>query len=501
MGVKSDKVAMSGGAKKIKTTELEERYKEASSLSQQSRFADSNDLLLAFIDESIEDKELLSNIRHLMGFNAWKAGRHEEAASQYSDALTLMRDMRLYTKLPSVVNLLGLYHRKSGHYRDALVYFLEGLFYAFRLDDKAAMVAITANMAMVMMELHDYDRSERGYDAALRLCSQVSGQRDIGAFRCEILINKCLLSFYQGLTQRIPGILSEIEGVIAHQDMGVHTPEIRTFMAHSYTQVGEYGKAYNLLKDQNLFDTHVVNVPYVIDLISMGEVSRFLLDDDALSLRYMHRALALSEANDMFQTKLLAHNALLQHYKAIGDEKLASFHEEQYKKVREGKSAEQEVSYLTSMLDANLDAVEDRSKHQEKIDDLLSEHDFLINTYTYQYRKITYHIPLRDIAYVEVRRDYLHIFTVSDPDLDRFEMVQAHQIRKPLKDFVAEVSGAASYFVRIHGSFLVNLLWVSKFPQKNLKCILIGTTELTISDTYRPIFKEKLNAFLASFPS
>ena len=120
---------------------------------------------------------------------------------------------------------------------------------------------------------------------------------------------------------------------------------------------------------------------------------------------------------------------------------------------------------------------------------MLSEHDFLINTYTYQYRKITYHIPLRDIAYVEVRRDYLHIFTVSDPDLDRFEMVQAHQIRKPLKDFVAEVSGAASYFVRIHGSFLVNLLWVSKFPQKNLKCILIGTTELTISDTYRPIFK------------
>ena len=281
---------MSGGAKKNQIAELEDRYKEASALSRQGRFADSNTLVLPYIDEAIENKELLSNIRCLIGFNSWKSGLHEESASHYTIALSLLRDMRLYTKVPSVVNLLGLYHRKSGRYRDALVYFLEGLFYAFRLDDKAAMVAITANIAMVMMELHDYDRSERGYDAALRLCSQTSGQKDVSAFRCEILINQCLLSFYQGQTQRIPGILSDIEEAIAHQDMGMHMPEIRTFMAHSYTQIGEYEKAYSLLKNQNLFEAEMVNVPYVIDLISMGTIARFLHTDEALSLRYLNRA-------------------------------------------------------------------------------------------------------------------------------------------------------------------------------------------------------------------
>ena len=145
---------------------------------------------------------------------------------------------------------------------------------------------------------------------------------------------------------------------------------------------------------------------------------------------------------------------------------------------------------------ANIDAVEDKSRVKDKIGDLLSEHDFLINLYSYQYQRSNHQVPLRDIVYVEVQKNYLLIYTVANPDINKFEMVQVHTVRKTLKEFINEINTAASYFMRVHGSFIVNLYWISKFPQKNLSRLGIGDKELPVSETYRSAFREGLNTFL-----
>ena len=79
-------------------------------------------------------------------------------------------------------------------------------------------------------------------------------------------------------------------------------------------------------------------------------------------------------------------------------------------------------------------------------------------------------------------------------------MVQVYTVRKTLKEFISEINTAASYFVRVHGSFIVNLYWISKFPQKNISRLAIGDKELPVSETYRSAFRDGLNAFLRDFP-
>lgn len=484
----------------MQPNEIIQKFSQASDLSSQGKYTESIECIAPYISDDIADKDLLTNMLYLMGHNHWKTGRYEEAKTYYSNAQMILKEAGIHKKLPTVVNSLGLYYRKSGHYRDSLIHFLEGLLYAFQFDDKRAMIAITSNIAMVMMEMRDYDRSEKGYDAALRLCSQVPEYKDTNAFKCQILINKCLLSFYQGRTAEIKGILTNIQDIITQVDLEPHTHEIETFMAHSYVKIGEYKMAYDLLKTKDISDNSFANVPYVINLLSMAAINKFLHHDTQRFLKYLDQALSISYEHDMYQTKLLAHEAFQTHFLDVGDTALAEFHENKYKSIREAKSVDHEIGYLSSILQANIDAVEDKSRINEKIGDLLSEHDFLINSYTYQYHRINYQVPLRDIVYVEVQKNYLLIYTVADPDINKFKIVQMHTVRKALKDFITEISTAAPYFVRVHGSFIVNLYWISKFPKKNLTRLTIGDKELPVSVTYRTDYRDNMNAFLQNFP-
>ena len=480
--------------------EIIQKFSQASDLSSQGKYTESIECIAPYLSDDIEKKDLLTNMLYLLGHNYWKTGRYEEAKSSFSKAQTILKENSLYKKLPPVVNSLGLYQRKSGLYRDALIHFLEGLLYAFQFDDKRAMIAITANIGMVMMEMRDYDRSEKGYDAALRLCSQVPEYKDTNAFKCQILINKCLLSFYQGRTAEIKDILTNIQDIITQVDVEPHTHEIETFMAHSYVKIGEYEMAHELLKTKDIADSSFANVPYVINLLSMAAINKFLYHDIQLFLKYLDQALSISYEHDMYQTKLLAHEAFHTHFLDMGDTALAEFHEKKYKSIREEKRVDHEIGYLSSILQANIDAVEDKSRINEKISDLLSEHDFLINSYAFQYHRVNYQVPLRDIVYVEVQKNYLLIYTIANPDINRFEMVQVYTVRKTLKEFISEINTAASYFVRVHGSFIVNLYWISKFPQKNISRLAIGDKELPVSETYRSAFRDGLNAFLRDFP-
>lgn len=483
----------------MQSDEIAHKFTHASSLSSQGKFDESIEFIAPYLSYDLENKDLLTNMFYLMGHNYWKTGRYEEAKLYYSKAQSILKENGIYKKLPPVVNSLGLYQRKSGNYRDALICFLEGLLYAFQYDDKRAMIAITANIALVMIEMRDYERSERGYDAALKLCLQVPNTVDNSLFKCQILLNKCLLSFYQGKPSQIKGILAQIGTMIDNEDLGIHRYDIETFMIHTYVRIGEHDMAYRLLKDKNLSDASVINLPHVMNLISMGAVSWSLYHDEGSFLKYLQQALDFSETHDIYPTKLVAHEALHQHYLALGDATLAASHEMKYKTLQEDKRREQEIGYLTSILEANMEAIEDKTRINEKIGNLLSEHDFLINSYSYQYHRINYQVPLRDIVYVEVQKNYLLIYTVADPDINKFKMVHVHTVRKALKDFMAEISSAASYFVRVHGSFIVNLYWISKFPQKSLTRLTIGDKELPVSVTYRSDFRNNMNAFLRNF--
>lgn len=483
--------------------EIKNKYPEALKLFAQGNFTAAIDILAEYADDSLDDKEMLANIRYVMGMCHWRIGRFDEAVSHFQKAQSLMKELRLRLKLPSVCNSLGLIYRKSGQFRDALVQFIEGLFYAFQLDDKNSMIAISCNIALCMQEMGDWERSIRGYDAALQLCNKLSDSQETNDFKCKILLNKCLIlySFGQVRKEDVLDYLAQVQDILDHNDLGLNLPEIETFMAHSYVQIEEYEKAFQILKGKDISDPNVISVSKVINLINLGIIHKQLHHDEVSFLKFQAHALNMAEEYKMLHAVMSVHQVLLKHYQSVGDKALTEFHEKKLKALKENNIKGEEIGYLDSILEAHLDAVESKSHTEDKIDDLLPEHDFLINNYTYHYRGINYSIPLRDIVYGEIKGDYLSLHTISDPDLDHFELAQTHKIRKPLKDFIGEINTAAEYFVKIHGSFIVNLYWVSKFPQKNLSRLTIGKKELTVSDTYRPVFREKLNGFLAAFSS
>ena len=143
--------------------EIEHKFTQSSDLSSRGKFDESIELIASYISDDIENKDLLTNILYLMGHNYWKTGHYEEAKSYYSKAQAILKENGIYKKLPAVVNSLGLYQRKSGNYRDALIHFLEGLLYAFQFDDKRAMIAITGNIGMVMLSLIHISEPTRPY--------------------------------------------------------------------------------------------------------------------------------------------------------------------------------------------------------------------------------------------------------------------------------------------------------------------------------------------------
>ena len=112
--------------------EISEKYNQAMALSAQGKFNASIELLAPHVSDQVEDKELLANMRYLMGLDHWRVGLYNDAVVYFEKSLVQLKELRLYKRLPSIKNSLGLIQRKSGDYRDALVHFLEGLFYAFQ---------------------------------------------------------------------------------------------------------------------------------------------------------------------------------------------------------------------------------------------------------------------------------------------------------------------------------------------------------------------------------
>ena len=479
---------------------LTDKYNEAKALFSQGKYDAAIELVAPYTSDDTADRSVVADMYLLMVHSYWNMGSYDEARANLILAKAIIKEAELYAKLPGVLNSLGLYDRRGGNYRDALIHFLEGLVYAFRLDNKHGMIGITSNMALIMMEMHDFVRSERGYDAALRLCGQVPLTPMVNAFKCQILINKCQLWSFQGRASELNGLLAEINEILASGDVGDKQQEIETYLTYNYVDIGEYEKAYTLLRDKKLLDSGLRNLSHAINLISMGMISKHLHHDDVSYLQYMGQALSISYEQDIYQTKLVAHGALQQHYLATDDTALAKLHEEKHDALLSDKSSYHDVSFLSSMLDANINAVENQTVSEEKVGDLLPEHDFLINTYSYISHKVRYHIPLRDIVYIESQKNYLLIYTVANSDINKFEMAQLHTVRSTLKEFMTEIETAAPYFVKVHASFVINMYWFSKFPQKKLSHLSIGDRELPVSQALRPIVREKMNKFLLSIP-
>lgn len=474
---------------------LTDRYTEAKVLFSQGRFDAAIELLGRYVSEGAAERSVVIDMYLLLGQSHWHMGSYDEARSSFITAQALSKEAELHAKMPSVLNSLGLCDRRGGNYRDALIHFLEGLVYAFRIDDKKSMIGIGSNMALVMMEMKDLVRSERGFDAALRLCGQVPASSIVNVFKCQILINKCLLCSAQGRTSELKALLTEIDEILATGDVSGQQQEIQTYLTYNYVDIGDYKKAYSLLKDKKLLDSDVKNLSHVIDLISMGLVSKNLHHDEEMFLRYIDRALAISDEQDIYPTKLVIHGLLLEHYQDAGDIAQVAMHEKIRDAMRNDANGHHEVNFLTSMFEANINAIENKAVVEDKVRDLLPEHDFLINTYDYQLRRITYRIPLRDIVYVEVQKNYLLIYTVADPDINKFEIVQLHTVRTTLKEFMTQIETAVPYFVKVHASFVINMYWLSRFPQKKFSRLTIGDRDLPVSQKLLPLVKEKMNEF------
>ena len=189
---------------------------------------------------------------------------------------------------------------------------------------------------------------------------------------------------------------------------------------------------------------------------------------------------------------------LRDYYSRVNDHVRLEQIESKLRTLEEQDGMNKQTAGMEKFFDAILLSAEDKLREKEQTPEFLNRCDYLIGTYSYTYHGVTRHVPLRDIAFCEIKDNDLHIYTFAKSSSGQTLLTEGHRIRKTMKEFVSEINDSGAFFARIHNSFIVNLGWLSRDCMKTASSISIGGRELKITDTYRSQFKKKLNAFLES---
>ena len=157
-----------------------------------------------------------------------------------------------------------------------------------------------------------------------------------------------------------------------------------------------------LKKRKNVHDDH-----YVADLIKIGLVYQLRFYDHPKFLKYMGRALKLAESKKLLSRQIFINQTLKDYYNSINDKDQAQRFEKCLKTLEDQYNINKQTGGIEKLFDTNVIAVENMLREKAKKPAFLYRYDYLIGSYAYSVHGVTRRVLLRDIAFCEVRGNYM----------------------------------------------------------------------------------------------
>ncbi len=477
---------------------LQKKCKDAKALYERQKYTESNDLMeQAYVDAcEINDKLLVGEILSQMGVNNLAIGNYDHCLHQFQEAEKIFKELKSMQHLPEATSNMAVIYRKLDLFGHALLKHLEALAFAFQTNDEYVITSCLLNCAAVLFEAGFPDKAFRALDAAVLFCDKNKGDLKYENVRMVALNNKATFCARLQKLEEMLDLLKQARAVARKHPVSEMTDTIDSNIVTCLTGLRRYKEAYPIAKSLLIKRKHLQDDQQVADLMKMGIIYRDYFDKTDLFLEYAAKALKLAEKRRLVSRQVLINTALRDFYKQAGNIEMVKRIETRLSALEEMQRQNKQTSGMEKLFDINVMAVENRLQQKKEQPEFFARYDYLIGSFPYTHRGVTRHIPLRDIAFCEVRGNYLHVHTFAKNTNGKLVLEQAHRLRKTMKDFETEISSSQMFFGRIHNSFIINLYWLPPNAAIGGNSLTIGGAELPISDTFRSSFKKKLNAFL-----
>lgn len=482
----------------ITASELRETYKKAKAYYDRKKFAESNKIIEPVYAPVLlcGDKKLVGQFLALAGDNNFQLGNYKQSLQQFQEAEKIFKELKLMGELAEAANNVGAVYRRKGLFGHALLKHLEALTYSFKTNEEFVMNSSLMNAAASLFDTGYAEKAFQALDTAMLVCDKHTGDEKWEEMRVVILNNRATFCISLRRFDETLQLLERAKAVAAQYPFENRFIMIDSNLSMCLIKLGQVEEGFSLLQSVIKRRGKVYDDHYVADTVKMGLIYKEHFKDDRRFLEYFDRALKLAESKNLPARQIFIIRILKDYHTVKGNLQQAQVFEKKLNMLEEQDKLNKQTGGIEKLFDTNVLAIENKLLEEEKRPEFLDQYDYLIGTYTYTHFGITRHVLLRDIAFCEIRGNYLYIHTLIKSAKGQMVLEEGHKLRKTMKEFMAEIHTSMACFARIHNSFIVNLYWLTADSVKAYDSLIIGGKELKVSYTYRSNFKKKLNAFL-----
>jgi tetratricopeptide (TPR) repeat protein len=476
---------------------LQKKVDEAKVLSEKRQYAKSNKLLEALVGQisGSEKRKIKADALSLMAYNNSNLCNYQQSLEQFQQAEGIFKELKLVRDLVGATTSAGVLFKQLGLYTHSILKHLESLTYLSEMNDELLMAACLLNAGSTLYESGNPEKAYRAFDSALALCDKHKGEARYEEIRVLVLNNKASFFLRSGRFSEAVPLLNSAKIIAKNFSINKHLISTESNLADCLIKLNRNEEAYQLLSSILRIKKPVFGDVYVGILIKMGMLQRDFLKDEAKFFEYLGRALKIAESKKLITRMILINRVLKDHYHAKGDKANMEKAGARLKTLEEQDQLNKQTGGAEKLFDAKLFMIEAKLSKKKEEPGFFRQFDYLTGTYSYSKRGITRHIPLKDIAFCEVKRNYMSIYSYSTDSTGNKALHEAYRMRKTMKEFMLELDESGKYFARIHNSFIVNLSYLNDDSLNSGDAIKIAGKELRLSDTYRKEFKESVNAF------
>jgi DNA-binding LytR/AlgR family response regulator len=478
-------------------TGLEENFSKAKVLLEKHEYANANSILVELVKHAVGDncEKLRGDILSLMGDCNFYLGNYQQSIEQFKEAESIFKKLKLMLELAGNAGNLGAVYKRLGLYSLSMLKYLESMTYLFETGDDLSIASSLMNAASALYDAGYPEKAYRALDSAFALCDKHAGSTNYEEIRLLILNNKATYYLRSSKYEDAFDLLKDAKSLAKKFSIDNQLMTIESNHILCLIRLNRLDEAYQLLspvlsKRKKVYDDH-----YVADLVKMGILERDLKKNDEKFFEYLNKALKIADSKKLLSRIIFINQVLRDHFLKRNDKAGAEKFVSALKALEEQDKVNKQTGGLEKLFDAKLFSIEAKLHKKEQKPALFSRFNYLTGTYSYTQHGITKHIPLRDIAFCEVKGNYMSIYTyVSNPSGSE-ALHETCRLRKTMKEFISELEDSGTFFTRIHNSFIINLSYLSNDSLKSCEVLHIAGKELKISDTYRKTFKESANAF------
>lgn len=331
---------------------------------------DSAEVVLKRASDRMANDGIQLQVLNLLGTVYRYQSKYQESLEVYSDALALVDTLKQPDRMAAISTNKAVVYENMGDFSEAISLYHKGIEFAEATGDSIFLATALNNLGEAYNDRSDYE-SARQY-----LKESLSISKALG------LKNSMLLSYNNlGNTERFLGNYEKAlelyqQGLSLHSDIRPDTPALQ--LSHNlgrlYADMGELDEAEKLFRE-SMSNSEEMGIPdgRFHNLMGLAEVAEKRGNADKAS-EYYRQAFSTGEEIGSAPFQLDAAENLYELHKAESDFEQALYHFEQYKRLSDSLSEEQQNQRLaTAETELGLrrqqqinQLLEDRQQQQEE---------------------------------------------------------------------------------------------------------------------------------------